>query len=317
MKQIALVLALVLVLAGCQPQPRIVPIETLTPQTQGPVVADPGAQDDALQASQQPAETPYARINDAGETIQQRINPPQGYSRTSAQTGSMAAYLRSYPLLESGSRVKLHTGESRTDAGEAAVMDVSLGEKNYEGPAGSMVRLLAEYFYSQSRYDDIEFTLGVQFAYDFNHWREGKVLQVDGNSIKWVSGGQSGDDGENFEKYLQTLFRHVSVDTMKKDMTLIENPDSNEIRTGDVFIGKDKNGKTICAMVVDICQSDVSDARYMLLAQGGSPAQMLHIVENPGDAENSPWYDCGFSNELVTPDASYDIESRYRFTALD
>lgn len=69
-------------------------------------------------------------------------------------------------------------------------------------------------------------------------------------------------------------------------------------------------------MVADICRNDETGERLMLLVQGGTPAQQLHIVDNPSDASIAPWYPCGFTSELSTPDLTLDIEKRYRFTAF-
>ena len=51
----------------------------------------------------------------------------------------------------------------------------------------------------------------------------------------------------------------------------------------------------------------------MLLVQGGTPAQQLHVVENPTDEALSPWFPCNFSADLRTPDVTVAIENRYRY----
>ena len=93
----------------------------------------------------------------------------------------------------------------------------------------------------------------------------------------------------------------------------MEDVDGDEIRVGDIFLGTTADGKKTALMVADICQSDETGEKLMLLVQGGAPAQQLHIVENPGNADLSPWYPCGFSADLTTPDASIAIENRYRY----
>ena len=64
--------------------------------------------------------------------------------------------------------------------------------------------------------------------------------------MKWESGGETGTSAENFTAYLNTLFRYISVDTLKKDLTLIEDPDATPIQVGDIFIGEDANGTAVC-----------------------------------------------------------------------
>ena len=65
-------------------------------------------------------------------------------------------------------------------------------------------------------------------------------------------------------------------------------PYSQGIRVGDIFLGTTADGKKTALMVADICQSDETGEKLMLLVQGGAPAQQLHIVENPGNADLSP-----------------------------
>lgn len=316
-KKLLFLLALLAVLlTGCgrQTQTKVIPISSLSPSSTLQSSQEPSSQEGDESAAQP---TPYQRIDETGSTLATRINPPEGYTRVFAQDGSFTAFLRQYPLAESGAEVLLYNGETRQDAGAAAVLNITLSDKNHEGPAGAMARLLSEYHYTAARYSAISFTLGAQFDFGFERWSEGKLLSVDGNSVKWESGGETGTSAENFTAYLNTLFRYISVDTLKKDLTLIEDPDATPIQVGDIFIGEDANGKAVCAMVADLATNDVTGKQIMLLIEGGAPAQQAHVMENGGDEELSPWYDCSFELTLKTPDASYDIEQRYRPKALD
>lgn len=176
-----------------------------------------------------------------------------------------------------------------------------------------MARLIAEYLYSQQNYADISFTLGSDFDFTFDTWRQGRTIAVDGSSVSWASGGEDSNGEENFRSYLATLFVYISMSTFQEDLEQVEDVDGDEIRVGDIFLGTTADGKKTALMVADICQSDETGEKLMLLVQGGAPAQQLHIVENPGNADLSPWYPCGFSADLTTPDASIAIENRYRY----
>ena len=208
----------------------------------------------------------------------------------------------------------LYDGTERTDAQAAAVLDIVLGKKNHEGPAGSAARLLSEYLYSVGNYKDISFRIGSKFSFSFDKWRKGNKLndKADG----WVGGGRDSNDEDNFKSYLTTLFVYISMSSLEGDIQKIEDVDSDEIQVGDLFIGTNTAGKKTCLMVADLCQDDLTGERLMLLVQGGAPAQQAHIVANPTDAQLSPWYPCNFSNEMKTPDVTVKVESRYRFKCL-
>lgn len=310
----ALLAALMLLAAGCSGGAKIVPIDTLSPaQTQANVYTPAPTQTAQVQADEPLV---VARIEESGMSIGTRINPPMGYTRDYAAEGSFSAFLRKYPVRVAGADVMLYDGTARQDAQAAAVLDVTLGKKNHEGPAGAMARLIAEYLYDQENYAGISFTIGKNFAFTFDKWRQGKVLKSSGNDLEWVSGGQDSNGEENFKSYLSTLFVYISMSTLRKDLTQIEDVDGDEIQVGDIFIAKNADDKELAVMVADICRSDETGERLMLLVQGGTPAQQLHIVDNPSDASIAPWYPCGFTSELSAPDLTLDIEKRYRFTAF-
>lgn len=306
-----LCLALLMLLTGCSNGIQIVPIASLSPtQTTANVYSQEPQETDTPQTT-----TPVVveRLDESGMTVSSRINPPTGYSRIYGDEKSFAAFMRAYPLKNADAQVMQYDETPRADAKAAAILDTTLGKKNHEGPAGAMARLIAEYLYNQERYSDISFTIGSKFNFTFDKWRKGNKLKIKDSDIEWVSGGTDSNSEENFKSYLTNLFVYISTTTLDKDLKLVEDVDSEEIAVGDVFIGTNAEGKKSAIMVADICQSAETGEKLMLLVQGGSPAQQLHIVENPNDALISPWYPCAFGAELITPDVTVRIEDRYRF----
>ncbi len=304
-----LALSLAMLMTACSSGVKIVPIESLSPrQTAANVFSqEPSATPSATE------ETPIvvARIDESGMTVSSRINPPMGYTRVRAAENAFASFLRAYPLRAAGAQVALYNEQERQDAKAAAVLDVMLGKKNHEGPAGAMARLIAEYLYAQQNYADISFTIGRNFDFTFDKWRQGKKLNSDATG--WTSGGTDSNGEDNFKAYLTNLFVYISMNTLEKDLVRIEDVDSDEIQVGDIFIGNNAQGKKTAVMVADLCRNDETGEYLMLLVQGGTPAQQLHIVENPTSTALSPWYPCSFATELVTPDVTIAIEDRYRF----
>ena len=312
-RALCLALAMVLLLTGCASGPKIVPIESLSPaQTAANVYTPVPSQE----ATPTPAPIVVARIEESGMSIGSRINPPMGYSRTFETENSFGTFMRKYPVRMAGAQVMRYDETAREDASAAAVLDVSLGKKNHEGPAGAVARLYAEYFYGRQEFSKVKFTIGRGFEFTFDKWRKGNKLYAKGNDLSWVSGGEDSNGKDNFRSYLSTLFVYISMSTLKKDMVRIEDVDGEAIQVGDVFIGETAEGKELAVMVADLCINDETGERMMLLVQGGSPAQQLHVVDNPYDASIAPWYSCEFDMTLKTPDVELDIEDRYRFKAL-
>lgn len=311
---LCLLLAAVTLLTACSGGTRIVPIETLSPsQTQANVYSPMPTQTAVAETD---APLVVARIEESGMSIGTRINPPMGYSRIFAAENSFASFMRKYPVKMAGAQVMQYDETARTDAQAAAVLDVVLGKKNHEGPAGAVARLIAEYYYDQEDYSAISFTIGNGFDFTFNKWRKGNKLKSSGNQLEWVSGGEDSNSEDNFKSYLSTLFVYISMSTLQKDLQKVEDVDADEIQVGDLYLAQNSDGKSMAVMVADICQNDETGERLMLLVQGGTPAQQLHIVDNPNDSSIAPWYPCGFTSELNTPDAVLDIEQRYRFKEM-
>lgn len=55
-------------------------------------------------------------------------------------------------------------------------------------------------------------------------------------------------------------------------------------------------------MVVDMAVKEDTGEKVFLLAQSYMPAQEIHVLVNPNDADLSPWYRADFGEELVSPE---------------
>lgn len=312
-RALCIALAMLLLLTGCSSGTKIIPIESLSPRQTAANVYTPVP---SQAATPTPAPIVVARIEESGMSIGSRINPPMGYTRTFETEDSFGTFMRKYPVRMAGAQVMRYDETAREDASAAAVLDVALGKKNHEGPAGAVARLYAEYFFSIQEFSKVSFTIGRGFDFTFDQWRQGKKLSAKGTDLSWVSGGEDSNGKDNFRAYLSTLFVYISMTTLKKDLARIHDVDGNPIQVGDVFIGENAEGKEIAVMVADLCINDETGERMMLLVQGGSPAQQLHVVDNPYNASIAPWYSCEFDTTLKTPDVELDIEDRYRLKSL-
>ena len=312
-RALCLALAVMFLLTGCASGPKIVPIESLSPRQTAANVYTPVP---SQEATATPAPIVVARIEESGMSIASRINPPMGYTRSFEKEEAFGSFMRKYPVRMAGAQVMYYDETVRQDAAAAAVLDVTLGKKNHEGPAGAVARLYAEYFFGMQEFSKVRFTIGRGFDFTFDKWRKGKKLYAKGNDLSWVDGGEDSNGKDNFRSYLSTLFVYISMSTLKKDMVRVDDVDGDPIQIGDVFIGENAAGKEIAVMVADLCINDETGERMMLLVQGGSPAQQLHVVDNPFDTSVAPWYSCEFDTTLKLPDMELDIEDRYRFKAL-
>ena len=225
-----------------------------------------------------------------GMTLAERIAVPEGYTRTPAEEGSLTAFLRHYPMEPDGEPVRLYDGRTKQGS-HVAVFSMHLGEADLQQCADSVIRVYAEYFRSIGRDDKIAFHFVSGFLCDWDTYKSGKRVSVDGNQVSWTGGGAASDSDEAFEGYLNTVFNYASTLSMKEESSPIG---LSDIQTGDIFIKAGAPGHVV--MVADTCEKEGKKA--FLLAQGYMPAQQFHVLKNDLH-EGDPWY--------------YEEEVRYPF----
>lgn len=234
----------------------------------------------------------FTWIDEKGTTLEKRIHTPKGYTRIDAEAQSITEFLREFPLKKAGSDVLLYTGEPKTNqASHIAIFDMDIGDRDLEQCADSIIRILAEYYWSIAEYDKIAFHLTNGFLMEYTKWRDGNRLVVKGNKVSWAKTNEYDDSYKEFKDYLMMVFAYAGTLSLSDECSSI---DAKEILPGDMFLEGGSPGH--CVMVVDVAE-DENGNRCFLLAQGYMPAQDFHIIKNPLHEEN-PWY---YTSELTYP----------------
>jgi len=242
-------------------------------------------------------------IRPEGMTIEERFSLPVEYGnfkRVQLQEHSFGAFLRQFPLLEHGSDVFYFDGRKKKKDVHEAVFDIDVGTKDLQQCADAVVRLYAEYLFSEKRFEEIGFHFTNGFFCDYLNWRNGKRIQVSGNNVRWIQSAAYDDSYENFRKYLETVFMYAGTISLSKELN---NVIYDEIMPGDVLIQGGSPGHAV--LVVD-CAVDENGQKLVMFAQSYMPAQSIHILKNQGDPEISPWYrvDSGI-DQIVTPEWTF------------
>ncbi|MBM7583176.1 hypothetical protein JOD02_002054 [Caldicoprobacter guelmensis] len=248
-------------------------------------------------------------INPSGNTIEERIKPPEGFERVKVEEGSFAHYLRTLPLKPHGSKVKYYDGREKAHNVYEAVIDMDIGKKDLQQCADAVIRLRAEYLYKQKEYDRIHFNFTNGFNAEFVKWIHGYRIVVTGNKANWVKTSGYSDDYNTFRRYLDTVFSYAGTLSLSKEMkpVMIE-----DMEIGDVFIQGGSPGH--CVIVVDMAMHPENGEKLFLLAQSYMPAQDIHILKNPQDPQISPWYSIKFGDTLITPEWTFKKTDLKRFS---
>ena len=222
-------------------------------------------------------------INPEGKVVSTRFNVPEGFSRTEEPANSWALSLRSLPLKEDGAEVKEFSGATKPNYQTyLAVVDLPIGNKNLHQCADAVMRLRADYLFSQSRFDEISFRQA-----------SGKTISY----TKWLAGRTP--DKTNLWTYLENVFNTANTTSLNQQLKAKAIKD---LAIGDVFITPPPAGMTVgyAIIVVDKCIDKTGKVKFML-AQSYMPAQEIQILDNPQDPGN-PWYDLDFGQTLNTPE---------------
>lgn len=249
-------------------------------------------------------------INVEGTKIETRFSPPIGYERTKIDSSSFANYLRGLPLKKAGSEVTYFDGTSKTNnAIYDAVVDLPIGKKDLHQCADAVMRLRAEYLFTQKKYDSIHFNFTNGFLADYTNWKNGKRISVSGNNVTWKTGAAPTTSQKDFWKYLEMVFSYAGTASLEKEMKAIA---LSDMRIGDVFIKGGFPGHAV--IVVDMAIDEKSNEKIFLLAQSYMPAQEIQILKNNNNLELSPWYSSKIMSELRTPEWTFKKTDLKRFS---
>ncbi len=211
---------------------------------------------------------------------------PEGFHRIETGHISFAHWLRHIPLKEDRT-VYLYNGEpKKNQSAQFAVLDIPVGKKDLQQCADAVMRMRAEYLFSQNRFNEIFFT-------DNN----GKQYAWDGGANRF-----------RFENYLEKVFGWCGSASLEKQLRPVA--DISDIKPGDVLI---KGGFPGHAMIVADVAVNSKGEKIFLLAQSYMPAQDIHIVINPEEEELSPWYKTSGAGNIITPEWTFESKQLRRW----
>jgi hypothetical protein len=232
----------------------------------------------------------YAWQHAGGEdTLEQRIAPPPGFTRTPAPEASWAAWLRGLPMKPAGAPVLIFTGAPkwRQDV-HVGVVDIDVGKRDLQQCADAIMRLRGEWLFAAGRKGDIRFN------------------DTQGKRLSFAA--RRGSDYAAFRKYMDYVFAYAGTYSLERELQPVP---LGDIAAGDVFIKGGFPGHAV--LVADMAENEATGERRFLLAQSYMPAQEIHVLRNPRASDGSPWYPAAFDGALVTPEWTFPAGSLRRW----
>ena len=232
-------------------------------------------------------------VNPEGNTLETRVNTPDGFTRTKEDINGLGTYLRDFKLKKDGSPVLLYNKQEKENQyAHVAVFKLPLEKKDLQQCADSVMRVYAEYFRSKGEYSRISFSLNDDFKASYDKWREGYRIYESGSGYEWDDVADFDESNAAFKEFMRIVFSYAGTYSLDTDSEKVEK--TEDIQIGDVFLQAGSPGHVV--MVVDLCE-DANGRKAFLLAQGYMPAQQFHLLKNPAH-ENDPWY---YVDEVTYP----------------
>lgn len=226
-------------------------------------------------------------IDIEGMTQETRILTPEGYTRVQADDDSLLHFMRNMELLPNGNPIVSYKGDE-LHSNCAAVYALDIGAHNLQQCADSVIRVYSEYFWSQERYEDIEFHLTNGELMRYTDWRSGDRLVAAGSFTKQLRLRGENDSYECFRAYLECVMNYAGTKSLYEESETIP---LSDLRAGDLLLIPGAPGHVI--LTVDMAENENGEKCY-LFAQGYMPAQSFHIIENQSHLED-PWF---YASEL-------------------
>ncbi|MBQ4231642.1 MAG: hypothetical protein II699_00040 [Lachnospiraceae bacterium] len=247
------------------------------------------ASDDAEGTSEEAAETKVApRSNDLAAPL------------------DIETFMRSLPVKEDGAKTMYYTTSPKENQdAHCAVLNLYLDGNNLQQFASSIMRLYAEYFWTNKDYANMKFMMVNGFTLDFDRWAKGERVTFNDNAAQWTAGSKVADDYDALNEYLAMYFAYSDRNVLLKssDKIKIEN-----VSVGDYFINTDSGA---LAMVVDVAENGEGD-KCFLLAAGGNPGQDIEVLKNDAHENGDPWYYLSeIKDEVKTPEFTFKSRSLY------
>lgn len=234
-----------------------------------------------------------------GKTQETRILTPEGYERVQADDDSLLHFMRNMELLPNGNPIVTYAGnELHNNCAGVYAMDI--GAHDLQQCADSVIRVYSEYFWSQEKYEEIEFHLTNGELMRYTDWRNGDRLVAAGDFAFQLRLRGKNDSYECFRAYLECVMNYAGTKSLYAESETIP---LSELKAGDLLLIPGAPGHVI--LTVDMAENESGEKCY-LFAQGFMPAQSFHIVNNKAHSED-PWY---YASEM---EGTFHVDS-YSFT---
>lgn len=228
----------------------------------------------------------------ANATVKTQVQQP------SFPKNSWQYFLQHLPLLNAPI-VDYNGNQIKDQWKHVAIVNYDVGTSDLQQCADALMRLRAEYLFTQKRYNEIGFHFCSGEYYSWNVYRKGLRPFEKGSHVQFIQTSNSTDSThQSMRNYLNIVYAYANTISLCQEL---KSTDKFEI--GTVIIKPGSPGHT-CIIIDDSIEANGN--KLFKIAEGYMPAQSIYVLSNPFEANISPWYNLSMG-EIIT--ASYDFKN--------
>ena len=166
-----------------------------------------------------------------------------------------------------------------------ALISYDVGTKDLQQCADALIRIRAEWLFSQKRFDEIGFHFTSGAFYSWVAWCQGirPVFENHGGRQSFVkAAAPKAKTHASLRSYLDIIYAYSGTVSLCKELK-----PTDKLDIGTVIIYPGHPGH--CCLIVDRGVRDGKDTVYKLV-EGYMPAQSIYMLANPYEPDLSPWY---------------------------
>jgi len=161
---------------------------------------------------------------------------------------------------------------------------MDIGTSNLMQCADSLIRLHAEFLWSQGRAKEAGYRFTSGDLSRWADWVQGERFSIRGNQVERMPGPPRDADHGSFRRWLDLIFTYAGTASLARDAQRLGTDEPLQI--GDFFVDPGFPGHAV--MLLDLAE-DHSKRRVALVAQGFMPAEDIHILR-ARSAINEVWF---------------------------
>lgn len=200
---------------------------------------------------------------------------------TAYPPNSWQFFLKHLPMKE-GPVLDYRGKQLNNQAKHAAIINFDVGTADLQQCADALMRLRAEYLFSQKRFSEIGFHFTSGDYYSWDAYCKGKRPIIRGNKVSFVNSVPSAQAHASLRRYLDIVYTYAGTISLNKEL---KSADSFDI--GTVVITPGSPGH--CFIIIDK-EKGKNGKEIFKLAEGYTPAQSIYVLSNPHEMGINPWY---------------------------